>query len=445
MSLLDSTLDFLSQYAEHQPEYLQAAKEICQHIVPIVNANADYKKHNVLQRLLVPQQIIEFKVEWEDDNYACRVNNGWRVQHNNLLGPFKGGTRFHSSVNLSILKFLALEQTFKNALTGLPIGSGKGGSNFDPKQATENEIRRFCKAYMQSLYDHIGPNTDVPAGDINVSSFEIGVMYGQYLKQSKRFEGALSGKPIELGGSKMREQATGFGVVYFAQEVLKSQDESIEDKTICISGAGNVALHAALKAIELNARVITLSNSSGVFACDKGLKREHIDWLKDNSEKHSNALSALSKEMDGEFKENETPWQYYCDLALPCATQNEINDETANQIVKLTRIALIEGANMPCTSQATKIINDSSLIYVPGKAANAGGVILSGLEMQQNAALNYQNIDTLDKKLYEHMQSIHRQCVDESKSLGLSEINYSKAANIAGFRKVADAMVASSY
>ena len=445
MSLFNETLNWIEASSPHENEYLQAAEEICEYIVPIVNANEAYKENNVLQRILVPQRVIQFAVEWEDDDHQCRVNTGWRVQHSNILGPYKGGTRFHPKLNLSILKFLALEQSFKNSLTGLSLGAGKGGADFDPTHCSENEIRRFSKAYARGLYFHIGPNTDVPAGDINVSAKELGYMFAEQLRMTGSFAGNFSGKPLVLGGSKLRVEATGYGLLYFVANMLKQIDESMEDKTVAISGAGNVAIHAAEKAIAMNAQVLTLSNSRGLFSCDQGLTQAHINWLKDNKGQSENELQELAKSHDGEYQEGASPWSIAADIALPCATQNEIDDNAAQQIIKNTRIALVEGANMPCTKPAIDKLIASNLLYAPGKAANAGGVILSAFEMQQNAAMRYESEDMLDKRLRQRMYEIHEACVMESNRLGNSSIDYVQGANVSGFRRLADAIVVSGF
>jgi glutamate dehydrogenase (NADP+) len=444
MSLFNETLNWIEASSPHENEYLQAAEEICEYIVPIVNSNEAYKANNVLQRILVPQRVIQFAVEWEDDNHQCQVNTGWRVQHSNVLGPHKGGTRFHPQLNLSILKFLALEQSFKNSLTGLSLGAGKGGADFDPTQRSENEIRRFSKAYAKGLYSHIGPTTDVPAGDINVSAKELGYMFAEQLRATGSFAGDFSGKPLSLGGSKLRVEATGYGLLYFVANMLEQIHESMEAKTVTISGAGNVAIHAAEKAIAMNAKVLTLSNSRGVFICDQGLTQAHINWLKDNKGKVENALQELAKEHDGEYQKG-APWSMKADIALPCATQNEIDEKDAQQIIKNTRIALVEGANMPCTKPAIDKLTASSLLYAPGKAANAGGVILSAFEMQQNSAMRYDSEETLDERLQQRMHEIHKACVTESNHLGNADIDYVQGANVAGFRKLADALVASGF
>ncbi|MBF7073437.1 NADP-specific glutamate dehydrogenase [Glaciecola sp. MH2013] len=445
MSLHSETLSWLDQRSPHESEYRQAVEESFQHIIPIVNANHDYKQHNVLQRAISPDRVIQFKVEWEDDNGCCRINEGFRVQHSNKLGPYKGGTRFHPSVNVSVLKFLAYEQSFKNALTGLALGAGKGGADFDPQNASASEIRRFSKAYMQALQPYIGATTDVPAGDINVSDIELGYMFGENLKTKKAFNGVLSGKPLALGGSEYRTQATGSGVVYFTQLALENAKSTIEEKSVCISGAGNVALHAALKAIEGNAVVKTLSNSKGFFLNEGGISRDQIHWLFDNTKDFDNPLAALAENSDGEFLEGKTPWEVRCDISMPCATQNEIDRKHAATIVKNGTSFVVEGANMPCNQDAVRTFKEAGLTFVPGKAANAGGVILSAFEMQQNASMHYRSKSKLDEALQGVMKEVHELCLSEADGQNKGPIDYEKGANIAAFRRVADAIVASGY
>jgi glutamate dehydrogenase (NADP+) len=450
MSLYEETMQWLRELAPHETEYLQAVEEVCEHIVPIVNANKAYKNNNVLQRLLLPQKIIEFAVEWENDAGSCEINKGWRVQHSNSLGPYKGGTRFHPKLNLSVLKFLAFEQSIKNALTELTLGAGKGGANFSPKGRSENEVRRFCRAYMRNLAEHIGENIDVPAGDINVSDKELGFMFGEYLNVTKRYEGALSGKPLIIGGSELRIPATGFGIIYFLEAMLAEQSEQLRGKAVLVSGAGNVALHCALKAAEKGAKVLSLSNSRGFLHSEEGLEEGDINWLIDNAGKYENALAELANENRKSktslcFHEGKVPWDLQADIAIPCATQNEIDKDAANRIVNNIGFGLVEGANMPCTKEASSVLLESSLHYAPGKAANAGGVILSGFEMQQNSTMRYEAPNDLAKRLEQRMQAIHKACVDESKVLGEKKINYIKGANVAGFRRIADAIVARGY
>ncbi|MFQ3249286.1 MAG: glutamate dehydrogenase (NADP+) [Glaciecola sp.] len=445
MSLLERTISWLEEKNPNQDEFLQSAKEVCEYIVPIVNASEDYKAHNVLQRILTHDQILEFTVTWENDKGYPEVNRAWRVQHSNALGPYKGGTRFHPQLNISTLKFLAFEQSFKNALTQLTLGSGKGGSDFNPKGRSENEIRRFCNAYMRAIYKHIGPNTDVPAGDINVGDKELGYMFGEYLRLAKSYDGALSGKPIALGGSCLRAQATGFGVIYFVQEMLKSQDKQIDGLSVLISGAGNVALHAALKALQLGAKVPTLSNSRGVLIAEEGLTQQQLDWLLEEGKKEKNSLESLAKKDGLIYKKNESPWSLKADIGIPCATQNEINGDTAKKIVKNLSFGVVEGANMPCTQEASDTLLKSKLHYAPGKAANAGGVIVSGFEMQQNAMMRYETEAELDERLQQKMSDIHQACEDESRAQGNDTVNYVQGANIVGFRRLADAIVAQGY
>jgi len=451
MSLLQDTLDWLEDKNPGQDEFLQAAREVCEYIVPIVNASPQYKTHNVLQRILSADKIYEFSVVWENDKGEPEVNTGWRVQHNNALGPYKGGTRFHPTLNVSILKFLALEQSFKNSLTQLTLGSGKGGADFNPKGRSENEIRRFCNAYIKKLHQHIGPYTDVPAGDINVGDKELGFMFGEYLRLSKTYDGAISGKPIGVGGSRLRTQATGFGVIYFLEEMLKADKEDLQGKKVLVSGAGNVALHAALIAVQKGAIVLSLSNSRGLLHADGGLRESHINWLLQNGKQHSNALQSLAnlKARDSasvlEYKENAAPWNIKADIAIPCATQNEVDADTAAQIIKNITFGLIEGANMPCTQDASEALLNSPLKYAPGKAANAGGVIVSTFEMQQNAAMRYESEEDLNARLNQKMIDIHKACADESNAQGNTDINYVQGANIAGFRRLADAMVSGGF
>nr|WP_136250472.1 NADP-specific glutamate dehydrogenase [Ningiella ruwaisensis] len=445
MSVFEETLDWIQSQAPHEKEYHQAVSSVCKDIVPVVNANEDYKRANVLRRILLPDQIHTFKVEWEDDTGCCRVNQGWRVQQTNVLGPYKGGTRFTPRVNLSVLKFLAFEQSFKNALTGLSLGAGKGGADFDIKNASDSEIRRFSNAYMEKLHNHIGARRDVPAGDINVGSRELGWMYGKYLRLTQSYEGALSGKPTSISGSEMREQATGFGVIHFLIEALAHQSLNIENQSIVISGAGNVALHAALKAIQKGARVISLSNSKGLYVDNSGISDADIHWLLANKSEHDNALEQLSKKTQADFQQGETPWNLKCDIAIPCATQNEINEKAAISLCKHGTSYVIEGANMPCTSKAIDIFRDNNMRHIPGKAANAGGVILSAFEMQQNADFTYRQYDKLEKQLANAMQSIHKRCVDESQRSNETHIDYERSATVAGFRILADALVASGY
>ncbi len=446
MSLQNETLHWLQDTFTHQDEFIRTASDLCCDVIPIVNANKEYKDANVLRRILTPNRVIDFKVEWERDSGACEINRGFRVQHSNLLGPYKGGTRFHPSVNGSILRFLALEQSFKNALTLLPLGAGKGGSDFNPKTKSNNEIRRFCNAFMENLYHHIGDQKDVPAGDINVSSRELGYMFAKHVKMSGEYSGALSGKPIELGGSQLRTQATGFGLIYFVEAMLGVNGDTVEGKTIKISGAGNVALHAAKKAVNLGAKVLTLSNSRGCLIKDdsKGLTEKMIDCIIADTAS-DNPLEKIAEDLNLEYCKDSSVWSVQTDLGLPCATQNEITEKEAKCLLNTTSLLLAEGANMPCSKDAETLIQDSSIKYAPGKAANAGGVVLSAFEMQQNASLEYWKEERLDTALAHTMNNIHDLCLDESKALGNKRVNYVQGANVAGFRRLADATLAQGY
>lgn len=439
-SNFDDFNDWITQLNPHQDEYLQATRDIARDVIDVYHANADYKHYDVLRRLSVPERIIHFSIQWMNSEGEIEIHQGWRVQHNGMIGPYKGGLRFHPTVNESILKFLAFEQCFKNALTGLPIGGAKGGANFNPKGRPEQDIMRFCQAFMRELQRHIGPNTDVPAGDINVGSREIGFLYGEYRRINNRFGGVLTGKDLSFGGSHVRTEATGFGLIYMLQAVLKQHHESIEGLRIGVSGAGNVALHAALKATEHGGKVVTLSNSRGCLVCEKGLSEEDIQWAMDNKPKEKNVLSALASNIDADWHDGKTPWHIKMDVALPCATQNELDQDAAKTLVNNKVRYVLEGANMPCTDGAHQEFDRNQVVFVPGKASNAGGVAISGLEMSQNASFRRGSYEQIDETLEEIMQSIHQQCVEEGRGDG--RINYAKGANIAGFRRLADAMVA---
>ena len=438
-----SNLDEFNQWIEnrypHHPEFLQATKELAADVIPIYNAHADYKRYNVLKRLSEPERVVHFAVHWMNDNGEVEVNRGWRVQHSGLIGPYKGGLRFHPTVNESVLKFLAFEQSFKNALTGLPMGGAKGGSEFNPKGRSDNEIMRFCQAFMQELQRHIGPRTDVPAGDINVGAREIGFLYGQYRRMHNEFGGSLTGKDIDFGGSHVRTEATGFGLIYMLQCVLKHNDDAIEGKRIAISGAGNVALHAALKAAELGGTVISLSNSRGSLIKEEGLSSADIRWAIENRMNEDNILTALADERGGSWFKGEKPWGCACDVALPCATQNELDEPSAKCLADNHCQYLLEGANMPTTHEAKTLIADAGIVFVPGKAANAGGVAMSGMEMSQNAAFERKTFARLDDELKAIMTYIHDRCAEEGKED--DRVNYAKGANITAFRQLANAMV----
>lgn len=434
-------MDWLEEHNHDQPEFLQAAEEIAQNVETLINDNPKFQQQKVLQRLAEPDRIISFRVTWLDDQGDIQINRGWRVQQSNALGPYKGGLRFHPSVNESVLKFLAFEQCFKNALTGLPMGGGKGGSDFDPKGCSDSEIMRFCQAFMMELHRHIGPNIDVPAGDINVGAREIGYLYGQYKRIRNKFGGYITGKDIEFGGSHVRTEATGYGVMYFLEEALKYHDDEVEGKIVAISGAGNVATYAAQKAISMGAKVITLSNSKGTLHIEDGFTQNEIDWLIEHSDSHDNALKALSEDHTAEWLVNQKPWHLEYDVAIPCATQNEIIVDDAKLIDESGCSWVVEGANMPCTPDAVAILQDAEIHYVPGKASNAGGVALSGLEMSQNAGFERRDFDFLECKLEEIMDYIHCQCVAHGKRDDDS-IDYALGASRAAFYRLASAVVA---
>lgn len=434
----------------HQPEFIQAVKEVTEDIKGLIKDRPDYSDAKVLQRLSEPDRIITFRVCWEDDKGQLHINRGWRVQFCGVIGPYKGGIRFHPTVNESILKFLAFEQTFKNALTGLPIGGAKGGSDFDPKGRSDREIMRFCQAFMRELHRHIGQNTDVPAGDINVGSREIGYLFGEYRRLTNNFSGALTGKDIEFGGSHVRLEATGFGLMYFVEQMLEYQDDKLKGKRIAVSGSGNVAIHAALKAIELGATVITLSSSQGTLYCEEGFTAEHIKALRDGEGSSTDKLQAIQQDASAQWLENETPWQQRCDIALPCATQNELDGDAAKVLTEQGCLLVAEGANMPCTDGAIDHFENTETLHAPGKASNAGGVALSGLEMGQNAGFTRRTYEDLDEELRSIMSSIHQQCLPYCPECeeGKQEpkrgqyINYRKGANIAAFTRVAEGLVA---
>lgn len=433
-------LDRVGARNADQPEFLQAVQEVAESVKDVVADSDSLQSERVFERLTEPDRIITFRVCWEDDAAEVQINRGYRVQHCGAIGPYKGGLRFHPSVNLSILKFLAFEQTFKNALTGLPMGGGKGGSDFDPSGRSDREIMRFCKAFMSELYRHIGPHTDVPAGDINVGAREIGYMYGQYRALTNRFSGAMTGKGLAYGGSPVRVEATGYGLIYFLSDVLDSHLDSIEGKRILISGAGNVALHAAEKAVDMGAKVITLSDSRGTLYKEDGFSSDNIAWIKEHKAQSGTSLKGFTDDHTAEFEADEKPWAIKGDIALPCATQNEITKDDAKSIKDNGIRVLAEGANMPCTADATKVLRSSDVIYVPGKASNAGGVALSGLEMSQNAAFERGEFDGLNDQLKSIMSRIHDSCKTHGKDD--DRIDYVKGANRAAFAKVSDALLA---
>ena len=425
----------------HEPEFIQAVLEVAETVIPYIEANPKYKSTKILERITEPERVIQFRVPWVDDSGEVQVNRGFRVEFNSAIGPYKGGLRFHPSVNLSILKFLGFEQIFKNSLTTLPMGGGKGGSDFDPKGKSDNEVMKFCQSFMTELSRHIGPNTDVPAGDIGVGGREIGYMFGQYKRLRNEFTGVLTGKGINWGGSLIRPEATGYGTVYFAAEMLKTKDDNFTGKVVSISGSGNVAQFACEKATQLGAKVVTMSDSKGFIYDPNGIDTKKLAWIMDLKNNRRGRIMEYANEFDGvSFHENEKPWSIKVDVALPCATQNELNEEQAKQLVENGCMAVAEGANMPCTPEAIAVFQSRKVLFSPGKASNAGGVATSGLEMSQNSLRFNWNREEVDQKLQNIMLDIHKQCVN----FGTQEdgyIDYVKGANIAGFVKVADAMI----
>ena len=394
----------------------------------------------ILERMVEPERTISFRVPWMDDQGEIHINRGYRIEMNSAIGPYKGGLRFHPSVTMGILKFLAFEQVFKNSLTTLPMGGGKGGSDFDPKGKSDNEVMRFCQSFMTELQRHIGPDTDVPAGDIGVGGREIGFLFGQYKRLRNEFTGVLTGKGINWGGSLVRPEATGYGVVYFAQEMLKTKNTSFDGKTVAISGFGNVAWGAALKATELGGKVVTLSGPDGYVYDPDGIKGEKIDYMLKLRASNKDAVEDYAKEFKVKFVTGKRPWEVKCDVALPCATQNELNEDNAKELVKNGCMCVCEGANMPTTIEGFKLFTDAKILYAPGKASNAGGVATSGLEMSQNSMRLPWSREEVDKRLHEIMIRIHSTCVTTAEKYGTPG-NYVNGANIAGFLKVADAML----
>ncbi len=435
-------MEMVKKRNNHEPEFLQAVQEVAETVIPYIVNHDIYHGKNILLRMVEPERLISFRVSWVDDSGEIQVNRGYRVQMNSAIGPYKGGLRFHPTVNASILKFLAFEQVFKNSLTTLPMGGGKGGSDFDPKGKSDNEIMRFCHAFMSELFRHIGHNTDVPAGDIGVGGREIGFMFGMYKKLNNTFTGVLTGKGASWGGSLIRPEATGYGNVYFAQNMLVRKGDSFDGKTVVISGSGNVAQYAAEKAIELGAKVVTLSDSQGYIHDADGIdtdKLKHVMFIK--NEKRGRISEYLEKYPSAKFVAGKRPWSVACDIALPCATQNELNGEEAKDLIKNGCMCVSEGANMPSTPEAVHEFQKAKILFAPGKASNAGGVATSGLEMSQNSLRLSWTRKEVDDKLKVIMEDIHDSCVEYGKNDDGS-IDYIKGANIAGFVKVADAMLA---
>ncbi len=440
---LPSFIDGVKKRNPGQPEFVQAVTEVAEDIFEFMRGKEKYHEAQILRRIAEPDRVISFRVCWEDDKGNIRVQRGWRVQNNNAIGPYKGGIRFHPSVTESVLKFLAFEQTFKNALTGLPMGGGKGGSNFNPKGKSANEVMRFCQSFMTELYRHIGADVDVPAGDIGVGGREIGYMFGQYKRITNQFTGVLTGKGLEWGGSLIRTEATGYGAVYFLQNMLRTKGLEVEGKRAVISGSGNVATHAAEKIVQLGGTVLTLSDSEGFIHDPDGITQEKIDWVKNLKNVKRGRISEYVKEFKGASFTGggARPWGVACDVALPCATQNELDGNDAKTLLANGCMAVSEGANMPTNLEGVHIFKSAKILYAPGKASNAGGVAVSGLEMSQNSArISWKEAD-LQEMLLDIMKGIHASCAEYG-SDGNGYIDYVKGANIAGFKKVADAMLA---
>ena len=439
--IIENFISEIDKKNSNEPEFMQAVKEIAETVLPYIVSKDIYHGKNILMRMVEPERVLMFRVNWVDDNGEIQVNRGYRVQMNSAIGPYKGGLRFHPTVNLSILKFLALEQVFKNSLTTLPMGGGKGGSDFDPKGKSDGEVMRFCQSFMTELYRYIGPNTDVPAGDMGVGGREIGYMFGQYKKLKKEFTGVLTGKGLSWGGSLIRPESTGYGTVYFAENMLNHVSNSIKGKTVVISGSGNVAQFAAEKCIQLSAKVISMSDSSGTVYDSDGIDTEKLNFIMDlKNVKRGRINEYVHKYPNAVFFKNKTPWEIKCDIALPCATQNELNENDAENLIKNGCICVSEGANMPCEPDAIKIFKQNKILYAPGKASNAGGVAVSGLEMAQNSLRYSWSREEVDSKLKEIMKDIHNSCLIHGQEKNY--VNYEKGANIAGFIKVADAMLA---
>ena len=425
----------------HEPVFIQAVQEVAEAIIPFMEDNPKYKSSNLLERIVEPERTIIFRVPWLDDDGNTQVNRGFRVEFNSAIGPYKGGLRFHPSVNLGILKFLGFEQVFKNSLTTLPMGGGKGGSDFDPKGKSDNEVMRFCQSFMTELSRHIGPNTDVPAGDIGVGGREIGYLFGQYKRIRNEFTGVLTGKGINWGGSLIRPEATGYGTVYFAQNMLATKSQDFNNKVVAISGSGNVAQYACEKATQLGAKVVTLSDSSGYIYDKDGIDAEKLRFVMELKNVKRGRIKEYAEKFNCEFIEGQRPWSVDCDIALPCATQNELNGEEAKTLIANGCICISEGANMPSTPEAIEAFQSAKILFAPGKASNAGGVATSGLEMSQNSIRMNWTREEVDEKLRDIMLSIHNSCIEHGKQKN-GYVNYVKGANIAGFVKVADAMLA---
>lgn len=439
---IKSFLDLVAQRNGHEPEFMQAVEEVAETVMPFIEQNEKYQNKKLLLRMVEPERVVTFRVCWIDDKGEIQVNRAHRIQMNSAIGPYKGGIRFHPTVTLSVLKFLAFEQVFKNSLTTLPMGGGKGGSDFDPKGKSDNEIMKFCQAFMAELFRHIGSDTDVPAGDIGVGAREVGYMFGMYKKLRNEFTGVFTGKGLSFGGSLIRPEATGYGNVYFAQSMLQTKGENFKGKTVVISGSGNVAQYSAEKAIELGAKVITMSDSSGYIVDYDGIDTDKLAFIMNlKNVKRGRISEYVDKYINAKFVEGNTPWHEKCDIALPCATQNELLGEDAKALLANGCMCVSEGANMPSTKEAVDAFHAAKILFAPGKASNAGGVATSGLEMSQNSMRYNWTREEVDSKLKEIMASIHESCIKYGTSKD-GYVDYVKGANIAGFVKVADAMLA---
>jgi len=434
-------MDGVKRRNRGQTEFHQAVEEWAHDVIPYVNENPHYQDHNLSERMTEPDRVIMFRVTWQDDDGRIRVNKGYRVQHSNAIGPYKGGLRFHPTVSLSVLKFLAFEQVFKNSLTGLPMGGAKGGSNFNPKGKSNSEIMRFCQAFMSELYRHIGPFTDVPAGDIGVGAREISYLFGQYKRITNQFTGVLTGKGLSFGGSEIRVEATGYGTIYFMEDMLRHQKQGIEGKTCLVSGSGNVAIYATEKLIQHGAIPVTLSDSGGFIHDPDGITKKKLKWVKELKEVRFGRISEYADEFGVKYYPGKRPWVVPCDLAFPCATQNEVDGEEAKLLIKNGCIGVAEGANMGSDNDAIAVYRAAKILYGPPKAANAGGVAVSGLEMAQNSMRMSWSRKELNQHLGDIMRGIHESCVEYGSESG-GYVDYVKGANIAGFKKVADVLIA---
>ncbi len=439
--IIKQFLSEVNKKNQNEPEFMQAVTEVAETVIPYIVTKDIYYGQNILLRMVEPERVVSFRVAWIDDNEEIQVNRGFRIEMNSAIGPYKGGLRFHPSVNMSILKFLSFEQVFKNALTTLPMGGGKGGSDFDPKGKSDTEVMRFCQSFMTELFRHIGPNKDIPAGDIGVGGREIGYLFGQYKRLKNEFSGVLTGKGVSWGGSLIRPEATGYGVVYFIDEMLKNNGDGLKNKSVVISGSGNVAQYSTEKCVDMGAKVLTLSDSSGYIYDEDGINKEKLEYIMElKNDKRERISEYVKKYSKAEFHSDKKPWSVKCDIAIPCATENELNLTDAKELLKNGCKTIGEGANMPCTSDAVKLFIKNKIQYAPGKASNAGGVAVSGLEMAQNSLKYTWSREVVDGKLKEIMSDIHSSCLKYGADKDY--INYVKGANIAGFVKVADAMLA---